>query len=79
MLEGKSEEESFKLAQAAIMIALKEYKPVKSFQQGAEDAAKFIDSWVEGENQKNHMFSTELEINDYPMIARNKVTMNVYH
>lgn len=77
-MSGKTESDALVNAQETIIKALKEYKPTASAVKGAEDAAKFIDEWIEQENEKNHVFSTELEINDYPMIARSKVTIKVF-
>ncbi len=62
------------IAQEAIERALKEYKPSNlSLNKAVETAAKVIEEWVEKENEKNNVFSCELEINDYPSTARSKV------
>jgi hypothetical protein len=50
-----------------------EYKPSVSVPKAVEMAAKIIEEWVERENEKNNIFSCELEINDYPTTARSKV------
>ena len=50
-----------------------EYKPSVSAEKGVELAAKIIEEWVERENERNNIFTCELEINDYPSTARSKV------
>ena len=53
--------------------AMLEYKPSVSVNKAVETAAKIIEEWVEKENEKNNVFSCELDINDYPSTARSKV------
>ena len=74
ILAGKTEEESLQIAQQAIERVLAEYKPSVSMEKGIEQAAKVIEEWVERENIKNNIFTSELDINDYPTFARSKVT-----
>lgn len=62
-----------KMAQQAIETALAEYKPSVSTEKGVEQAAKIIEEWVERENEKNNIFTCELDINDYPNVTRGKV------
>ncbi len=62
-----------KIAQEAIETALAEYKPSVSTEKGVEQAAKIIEEWVERENEKNNIFTCELDINDYPNVTRGKV------
>lgn len=62
-----------KMAQEAIEKALAEYKPSVSTEKGVEQAAKIIEEWVERENEKNNIFTCELDVNDYPNVTRGKV------
>ncbi len=62
-----------KHAQQAIETALAEYKPSVSVEKGVEQAGKIIEEWVERENEKNNIFTCELDINDYPNVTRGKV------
>jgi ATP-dependent RNA helicase DDX46/PRP5 len=72
IIAGKSDEEALEIAQQAIDKALSEYKPSVSIAKGTEIAAKIIETWEEKENEKNHIFTCEFEINDYPTNARGK-------
>jgi hypothetical protein len=78
MLAGLSEDQIIRVVQEAIEMALKNYKPSVSAEKGIEAAAKIIEEWVEKENAKNNIFSCELEINDYPTVARSKVMYKQY-
>jgi ATP-dependent RNA helicase DDX46/PRP5 len=62
-----------RIAQESIERALFEYKPSVSTEKGVEQAAKIIEEWVERENEKNNIFTCELDINDYPNVTRGKV------
>lgn len=70
IISGKSEEEILPIVQEAITKALSEYKPSVSMQKGVEQAAKIIEDWEEKENEKNHIYTCEFDINDYPLSAR---------
>lgn len=61
------------MAQESIERALAEYKPSVSTEKGVEQAAKIIEEWVERENEKNNVYTCELDINDYPNVTRGKV------
>lgn len=74
IIAGKTEEEILPIVQEAITKALEHYKPSVSMQKGLENAAKIIEEWEEKENIKNHIFTCEFEINDYPINARIKGT-----
>ena len=45
-----------------------------SLKEGAENASKIIEEWEMQDNIKKHVFSIEFEINEYPVIIRNKLT-----
>lgn len=74
IISGKKEDEILPLVQEAIQKALENYKPSVSVQKGLENAAKIIEEWEEKENIRNHIYSCEFEINDYPINARIKGT-----
>lgn len=78
IIAGKTEEEALQIAQQAIETFLSEYRPSVSAEKGSEKAAKVIEEWVERENVKNNIFTCELEINEYPAPARNKVMKKDY-
>ena len=71
---GKKEEEILKIVQDAITKGLANYKPNVSLKEGAENASKIIEEWEAVDNMKKHVFSCEFEINEYPVIIRNKLT-----
>jgi len=73
IMAKKTEEEAMIIAQEAIEKVLQEYRPSVSTEKGVEQAAKIIEEWVERENEKNNIFTAELEINDYPTAARSRV------
>lgn len=72
IISGKTEEETLVLAHEAIAKALENYKPSVTVQKGVENAIKIIDEWEEKENVKNHIYTYEFDINDYPYNARCK-------
>ncbi len=76
-MSGKSEKEALKIAQEAIEKVLLEYRPSVSTEKGTEKAAKIIEEWVDKENEKNNIFTSELDINDYPSNTRSKVCTKV--
>lgn len=78
IISGKSEEEVLELAQKAITQALAEYKPNVRTEKALENAAKIIEGWEERENVKNHVYTCEFEINDYPSNARGKAIKRDY-
>ena len=61
------------IAQEAIEKVIQEYRPSVSTEKGVEQASKIIEDWVDKENEKNNIFTAELEINDYPTAARSRV------
>ena len=69
---GKNVEEVLSIAQDSIERVLNEYKPSVSSVKGVEKASKIIEEWVERENERNNIFTTELEINNYPENIRRK-------
>ena len=73
-ISGKKEEEIIKIVQDAITKGLSNYKPNVSVKEGAENASKVIEEWEMKDNMKKHVFSIEFEINEYPVIIRNKLT-----
>ena len=73
-ISGKKEEEIIKIVQDAITKGLSNYKPNVSVKEGAENASKIIEEWEMKDNMKKHVFSIEFEINEYPVIIRNKLT-----
>jgi ATP-dependent RNA helicase DDX46/PRP5 len=73
-IAGKKEEEILKIVQDAITKGLANYKPNVSLKEGAENASKIIEEWEAVDNMKKHVFSCEFEINEYPVIIRNKLT-----
>jgi len=77
-MAGKKEQEALKIAQEAIEKVLLEYRPSVSTEKGVENAAKIIEDWVDKENEKNNIFTAELDINDYPTNTRSKVTTKDY-
>lgn len=78
IIAGKSQEDALQIAQQAIEQAIKDYKPRVSTAKGVEIAAKIIEEWVERENEKNNIFTCELDVNDYPQNARSKVCRKEY-
>ncbi len=74
LVAGKTEEEIIPIVQDAISKALSSYKPNVSLIKGTENASKIIEEWEAKDNQKNHIFSCEFEINDYPQLTRQKFT-----
>ena len=73
IIAGKSEEQALMIAQEAIEKVIQEYRPSVSTEKGVEQASKIIEDWVDKENEKNNIFTAELEINDYPTAARSRV------
>ena len=73
-IAGKKEEEIIKIVQDAITKGLSNYKPNVSLKEGTENASKIIEEWETMDNMKKHVFSCEFEINEYPVIIRNKLT-----
>ena len=73
-IAGKKEEEIIKIVQDAITKGLANYKPNVSLKEGTENAYKIIEEWEAVDNMKKHVFSCEFEINEYPLIIRNKLT-----
>ena len=73
-IAGKKEEEIIKIVQDAITKGLANYKPNVSLKEGTENAYKIIEEWEAVDNMKKHVFSCEFEINEYPVIIRNKLT-----
>ena len=73
-IAGKKEEEIIKIVQDAITKGLANYKPNVSLKEGTEIAYKIIEEWEAVDNMKKHVFSCEFEINEYPLIIRNKLT-----
>ena len=71
---GKKEEEIIKIVQDAITKGLANYKPNVTLKEGAESASKVIEEWEMKDNMKKHVFSIEFDINEYPVIIRNKLT-----
>ena len=76
-MAGKKEQEALKIAQEAIERVLMEYRPSVSTEKGVEGASKVIEEWVDRENEKNNVFTSELDINDYPANTRSKVCTKV--
>ena len=70
IIAGKSEDEILPIVQDAIAKALDNYKPSVSVSKGLENASRIIENWEEKENIKNHIYTCELDINDYPLNAR---------
>ena len=77
-ISGKTDEETLPIVQEAISKALANYKPIVSLQKGVQNAAKIIEDWEEKENIKNHIYTCEFEINDYPVSVRLKGTKKDY-
>ena len=78
ILTGKSSNEIIPIVQNAMQKALENYKAGVSTKKGVEDASKIIEEWEKEENLKNHIFSIEFEINDYPISTRIKLTRKDY-
>ena len=70
IIAGKNEDEILPIVQDAIAKALDNYKPSVSMSKGLENASRIIENWEEKENIKNHIYTCELDINDYPLNAR---------
>ena len=70
IIAGKNEEETLALVHEAITNALDNYKPSVTVSKGVETAIKIIDEWEGKENAKNHVYTYEFDINDYPLNAR---------
>jgi len=73
LIQGLEPDKIVELADKAIIEALAEYKPQSRFEKGMEQAMKIRDSFTSRENEQNNHFTAELEINDYPQPARQKV------
>ena len=78
ILTGKSSNEIIPIVQNAMQKALENYKAGVSTKKGVEDASKIIEEWEKEENIKNHIFSIEFEINDYPINTRIKLARKDY-
>jgi len=76
-MAGKGEREALKIAQEAIEKILMEYRPSVTTEKGVENASKIIEDWVDRENEKNNIFTAELDINEYPSNTRSKVCTKV--
>ena len=76
-MAGKPEAEALIIAQEAIEKVLTEYRPSVSTEKGVENASKIIEDWVDRENEKNNIFTAELDINDYPTSTRSRVCTKV--
>jgi len=69
ILAGSSSDEVLQAAHNAIKSLLGQYKGT-----GLEAAVKVIGQIEDREDEMNERVSADLEINDYPQVARNKVT-----
>ena len=69
ILAGSSSDEVLQAAHNAIKSILGQYKGT-----GLEAAVKVIGDIEDREDEMNERVSADLEINDYPLVARNKVT-----
>ena len=68
ILAGASSEEVLSAAHNAIRSILSQYRGT-----GLEQVVKLVSEIEEREDESNERFSADLEINDYPQAARNKV------
>jgi ATP-dependent RNA helicase DDX46/PRP5 len=77
LISGKKEEEILKMVSIAINNTLNSYKN-NSYSKGVENVNKIIEEYEMNENIKNHIFSIEFNINDYPFNTRLKYTNNTF-
>jgi hypothetical protein len=65
--QGLSNEEATKVAKEAMMFVLASYRPSNvTLEKGIESVLQIRDQFVDKENEKNNIFTAEIEINDYP-------------
>ena len=77
LISGKKEEEILKMVSIAINNTLNSYKN-NSYRKGVENVNKIIEEFEIKDNIKNHIFSIEFNINDYPFNTRLKYTNNTF-
>ena len=77
LISGKKEEEILKMVSIAINNTLNSYKN-NSYSKGVENVNKIIEEYETKENIRNHIFSIEFNINDYPFNTRLKYTNNTF-
>lgn len=69
-----SAEEIAEIAKLEMIKALKEFKPATvTIERGMDEALKIRDLFVEEENEREGIFTYEIEINDLPPALRCKV------
>lgn len=50
-----------------MMLILRSYRPqTVTLEKGLETVLGIRDQWLDKENEKNNIFTAEIEINDYP-------------
>lgn len=77
--QGGTSEEVLLAAKDAIKRVLDQYKPTaNSSEEGLEKAIKIRDDILAREEENSDVISAELEINDYPLQARQKVIQKDY-
>lgn len=77
--QGGTSEEVLLAAKEAIHKILEQYKPtVNSSEEGLEKAIKVRDDILAREEENSEFITAELEINDYPLQARQKVIQKDY-
>eukprot|EP00831_Metopus_contortus_P029317 TRINITY_DN2412_c0_g1_i2.p1 TRINITY_DN2412_c0_g1~~TRINITY_DN2412_c0_g1_i2.p1 ORF type:complete len:266 (-),score=58.73 TRINITY_DN2412_c0_g1_i2:21-818(-) len=70
---GANQRDSLKASEAAIRKVIEEYKPTVTLKEGTEKMLKLRDEIERQEDKRNNRCSVELEINDYPLPAKNKL------
>ena len=74
IMAGGTSEDVLQAAQHAIKAILQQYRPANTVEQGLEQVLKIRDEVEAREEESGDLFSAELEINDYPQNARNKIS-----
>lgn len=65
--QGLSHEEAQRVAKEAMSYVLSVYRPqTVTFENAVRNVMDIRDQFVDKENEKNNIFTAEVEINDYP-------------
>lgn len=74
LLSGYSAKEVAEFAKAEMLKALREFKPANvTAERGLDQASKIRDMFIDQENQREGIFTQEIEINDLQPLIRGKV------
>jgi len=75
LMENMSMEQAKQIGQEAMINVLKTFRPkTVTLERGIENVKRIIETFVEKENEKNNIFTQEIEINNYPLAVRSRAT-----